>query len=100
MNRFIIYISLGERKETKLTVGTARAVTESTRNYYLIKSHVFNCYWVYIPITWCTIIVRYNGQAKLKAKDRECPSLRVALTSHCDGGTSSIMIRVTEFHPV
>ena len=44
MNRFIIYISLGERKETKLIVGTVRAVRESTRNYYLIKSYVFNSY--------------------------------------------------------
>ena len=100
MNSLIIYISLGERKERKLIVGTVRAVRESTRNYYLIKSYVFNSYWVYISITWCTIIVHYNGQAKLKAKDRVCPSLCVVLASHCDGGTSSIMIRVTEFPPV
>ena len=44
--------------------------------------------------------MHYNGQAKLKGKDRECPSLCVVLTSHWDVGTSSIMIRVTEFHPV
>ena len=30
MNTFILYISLGERKERKLIVGTVRAVREST----------------------------------------------------------------------
>ena len=40
-------LSIKERKERKLIVGTVRAVRDSTWNYYLIKSNTFNTHWVY-----------------------------------------------------